>query len=384
MIYEMTLLWVLFFVFIQLCIAVSNHFIIPPLPETIQLQDPPFVSILVPARNEEKNIASCIQSLLEQEYENYEILVLDDGSEDKTGSILQGLAANNDTLRVLQGKPLQEGWYGKHWACHQLAEKARGQWILFTDADTVHKSTMLSSAIRAGEADKADLLTAFVQEEMISIGERLTVPFPVWSIFALLPVIIGYLFKLPAFSAVNGQFMLFRKSSYRSIGGHGAIRDHAVDDVALGRLIVKTQLKWRIYDATKHVSCRMYTSFEEALQGFSKNYFALFEYRILLSSFIWTWMAFVSLYPLFFILCNAVLINLNAFWTWIAVLIVLVQSGIWTLTARRFVLPLSTVLFHPVIVVLASYIGLVSMQKTIRGKAAWKGRSLKGNRVRWL
>ena len=119
----------------------------------------PFVSILVPARNEERNIAKCINSLLAQEYPSFEVLVLDDQSTDNTRNILQAIAIQNDKLTILDGTPIPSGYIGKSWACEQLAEQAKGQLFLFTDADTFHNQDCLKSIVTSLIGEKADLIT---------------------------------------------------------------------------------------------------------------------------------------------------------------------------------------------------------------------------------
>ncbi len=136
----------------------------------------PRVSILAPARNEEQNIGPCVESLLAQRYPNYEVIVLNDDSSDRTGEILAQFAVAGDRLRVVNGTPLPPGWLGKNWACHQLAQVADGELLLFVDADTRHSESMLEHAVAALEAEQADLLSAIPREEVVTWAERLVVP----------------------------------------------------------------------------------------------------------------------------------------------------------------------------------------------------------------
>ena len=182
---------ILYFVAVLLLIEISNVFIVSRFPKPEKNGYCPFVSILIPARNEEKNIKACVLSLLNQKYDHYEVIVLNDNSDDKTLDILTDIAKSYNTLTILNGTELPQGWYGKHWACHQLSKHAKGEWLLFTDADTVHKSGMLLSCMALVKKTKPDLLTAFVKQHMMTFGEKITIPFPVWSIFTLLPMFIG-------------------------------------------------------------------------------------------------------------------------------------------------------------------------------------------------
>ena len=375
--------WILTFACIQLLIALSNWWAIRRLQGTLDESDQPFVSILVPARNEEDNIFDCIDSLCRQNYSNYEVLVLDDQSDDATGILLAGLARTFPQLRVLSGSDLPDGWYGKHWACWQLAEQAKGTYILFTDADTRHEPSMLQATMATVEENDCDLLTAVVTQEMRTWGERLTVSFPVWSMMTLCPVWVGRRFGLPAFSVVNGQFMLFRRSTYMAVDGHRGVKNHAVDDMALGRQIIRKGFRWALYDGSALVRCRMYRSLGEALHGFTKNYFALFDYHVGVAVFIWMWMLFVSSYPLLLSGMYVFGRSLPALAGPTALVALLVQTLLWLLTIIRIRMPWSLLVLHPLIGTLASVIGLASIVLTIQGRTVWKGRQLDHVAVKW-
>jgi len=170
----------------------------------------PRVSVLVPLRNEARNTRPCIRSLLSQGYGDFEVLALDDESQDCTASELARLRAEESNLQVLQGKPLPDGWLGKHWACHQLAEAASGDLLLFVDADTRHAPTALRDAVSALEAEGADLLAVMPRQEVVSWAERLVVPVMTWSFLSFLPVALAQSVRWPSLSTTVGQFMLFR------------------------------------------------------------------------------------------------------------------------------------------------------------------------------
>ena len=241
----------------------------------------PLVSILVPARNEAANIRRCVRSLLAQDYRNFELLVLDDGSTDATATILQTLQKEDNTghLQILTGEPLPPGWLGKNWACHQLAQAAQGRFLLFTDADTVHVLRAVTSAIAALQQERADFLSVFPRQETKSLAERLVVPLVMLYVVGLLPTWLVKSNPDPRFSAANGQFMCFRREAYQKCGGHAGVRNLILEDVQLGRRVKADGLKQILPDGTDSVTCRMYSRQNEVWQGFSKNFYAFFDYN---------------------------------------------------------------------------------------------------------
>lgn len=194
-------------------------------------------------------------SLAAQDYPDFEILLLDDGSTDKTGNILTRLAQEDGRVKVLAGKLLPEGWLGKHWACQQLADAATGELLLFTDADTVHSPQALRLGVAAFMAEKADLRSGFLHQRLLSWGERLAVPSIFWCFFSFLPLALAHRVQAPVLSLTNGQRMLIRRSACEAIGGHAAVRANPVDNITLGRLIKARGFRWRIVDVGDFVSC---------------------------------------------------------------------------------------------------------------------------------
>jgi chlorobactene glucosyltransferase len=242
----------------------------------------PLVSILVPARNEADNIGRCVRSLLAQDYGNFELLILDDNSTDATATIVKTLAKADTSNRVqlLQGAKLAEGWLGKNWACHQLFQAAKGDFLLFTDADTDHGLRALTSAIAAMEQEQADLLSIFPRQQTESLTERLVVPLVIMFLVGLLPTWQIKKNPSPQYSAANGQFMCFRREAYIKCGGHAAVRGIVLEDVKLGQLVKAGGDKQILPDGSDSVSCRMYRQPREVWQGFSKNFYAFFGFNL--------------------------------------------------------------------------------------------------------
>jgi chlorobactene glucosyltransferase len=233
--------------------------------------DAPFVSVIVPARNEARCIERCVASLLAQRYPRFEVIAIDDRSQDGTGEILERLARTDARLRVLSGEPLPPGWVGKCWAVYQAARQAKGEWLLFVDADTAHRPQMLASVVGFAREHGADLLTLGPHQELGSFWER-----------AILPAIFGAIMTVGGSMAdvnnpqrrvakANGQFMLFRASSYWQMGGHEAVFDELVEDFAFARRVKGTGRRLIIADGSDLFSVRMYHSLREIWEGFGKN-----------------------------------------------------------------------------------------------------------------
>jgi chlorobactene glucosyltransferase len=336
----------------------------------------PFVSVLVPARNEALNIDACIRSLLAQDYPFFEVIVLDDSSTDGTRAILEEIRKENPQLRILNGQPLPSGWLGKHWACHQLDNTARGELLLFTDADTWHEPYALGDSVAALLEQEADLLTIFPHEQVITWGEKLTVPILGFAMFSFVPVFLARWRIFSRLSITIGQFMLFRRSAYDAIGGYEAIRSHPVDDVTLGRRIRSRGFKWLLVNGTHHVHCRMYRDFGSAVAGFTKNLFAFFDHHILLYLLAWLWIGFVFLEPVVVLVLSCLGISLAYFpvsLAWIAVL----ESLLLFVIANHYSrIPLYLVWFYPVSITLFVTLALRSLYFAWQGRHDWKDRSL--------
>jgi chlorobactene glucosyltransferase len=370
------------FILAQVVIAITNAILLKRMEKFTKVSLQPNVSVLIPARNEEKSIRECVDSLVNQNYQNLEIIILDDNSTDKTFEILQSIKSNR--LRIIQGKPIPDGWIGKSWACQQLSECANGDLLFFTDADTIFDKETLTHAVSAMQSSQADLISAIDKNQVKTIGEKFTVPFIVWSIFTILPLALAYIFKRSKrLCAANGKFMLFRKEAYRKIGGHAAIKDNAIEDVAIAKLIKAQGGRWRMLDASNLISARMYHSFTEAMQGFTKNFFALFGYKILIALFVWIWIGIITYVPLARTGLGLMNNNYDAEFLY-SVISVTATCFLWVLMSVKFKLPLYQFLLYPVTIGTSIFIGLRSMILTIANRTVWKGRRLKSAKIRWL
>jgi chlorobactene glucosyltransferase len=233
----------------------------------------PLVSVIVPARNEEANIVACVRSIVASTYPAFEVIVLDDRSEDGTGELAREVETGNARrVVVLEGAELPQEWLGKPWACRQAAAHAEGELLLFTDADTRHAPSLLGRAVAGLREERADLLTILGRQIMETFWEKIVQP----QIFFVM------LFRFPDFertarvghwrSAIaNGQYLLFQRSAYEAIGGHEAVRDEVVEDLALAQHVKRAGLALRIRAAETDLATRMYRSLGDLVAGWSKN-----------------------------------------------------------------------------------------------------------------
>ena len=232
------------------------------------------ISVCVPARNEQYNIRLCVESILRQDYPNFELIVLDDRSTDSTSEILaglEGLAADQKVaFRVLRGEQLPPGWAGKPHALHQASQAARGEWLCFIDADTFLSPEALSSVYARAVQTGADLFTIMTFQVMGSFWEKTVMP------LVMTALSVGFSPRRvndPATrdAIANGQFMLFRRQVYEAIGGHAGVKDQIVEDKAISELVKWAGHRLVVADGTRVVRTRMYTSLPAMWEGWTKN-----------------------------------------------------------------------------------------------------------------
>lgn len=343
--------------------------------------DAPRVSVLIPARNEERNIAACVGSLLAQDYPDFEVVVLDDGSQDDTARILGSLGADR-RLRVLAGLPLPPGWLGKNWACHQLGNAATGELLLFADADTRSHPSTLADAVAALYAERADFLSALPRQKMETWGERLVVPLLPWSLHSFFPIALLRRARWSALTTAIGQLMLFRRAAYDAIGGYEHVRASTIDDWDLVRALARAGLRWTVLDGASRVSTRMYGSFREAFDGFSKNLYARFGYNLPIFAFIWAWLLWVTWQPPVLLVLRAAGVEGIPSG---AVPYAAVATGLgfllWFISDLRFRVPLGHVVICPLTILVAFAIAVRSVAWHVLGRGTWKDRPLRPSRV---
>jgi glycosyltransferase involved in cell wall biosynthesis len=279
------------------------------------------ISVLIPARNEENNIARLLDGLLSLEYKNLEVVVCDDHSTDNTPVILEKYAKLHAAIGWFRGEELAPGWTGKNYACHQLAGKATGDTLLFVDADMELSGDIIASMAGFMKKHKLALVSIFPKQLLLSFGERATIPVMNWILLSLLPLPMVIFSPRSSFSAANGQFMMFRANKYHKLQPHSIVRSSAVEDINIMRLYKKERYRCATLLGDNRVRCRMYPGYREAISGFAKNVLHFFSGNLVWAFiyiflttfgllFIGLWSTPLLLVALFAALINRVLISL--------------------------------------------------------------------------
>jgi chlorobactene glucosyltransferase len=237
---------------------------VPPVEGTL-------VSIIIPARNEAGTIETVVRSVLASQYRPFELLVVDDCSTDETATTVERLAGADRRVRLVRGTPLPGGWYGKPWACEQGFRAARGELLLFTDADTRHAPELLGRAVAALRREQADLVTVAPRQLCLGFWERVIMP-QIWLLLGLRyhPGRVNRA-RRPRDVIANGQFILTTRAAYEWVGGHGAVRDEVAEDLALAQTYLRHGCRLHFAFAERLMETRMYQNLRELLEGWSKN-----------------------------------------------------------------------------------------------------------------
>jgi chlorobactene glucosyltransferase len=335
--------------------------------------DDPLVSIVVPARNEARQIEGCVRTLLAQQYPRFEVIVVDDRSQDDTARIVDRIARTDSRARLIQGEELPPGWVGKPWALTQGERAARADWLLFTDADTMHEPHALASAIAYAREHEIDALSLLTEQVMVGAAERLLLPGILWTIaFAIGP--LADVNDMRRENALfNGQYLLVRRNAYEAVGRHATVAGEIAEDLELARRFkADGRFKTTLAGSSGLVRTRMYRSFGEIWEGFVKNFALGARGRPWLAAFGITFFACISpLAPIAAILALAA-------HAWIGALILIASMAIAiacaTLGMRRVGFGYAAVFSLPVGIAVMLAIFATSLARHARGGVTWRGR----------
>jgi glycosyltransferase involved in cell wall biosynthesis len=352
----------LLFIVLRFTVTLFNFVSNPKLTRVSRHYDD-LVSVLIPARNEEDNIIFLLQSIYNQDYKNYEVIVYDDCSTDGTYQCAAAFAAAHPQFSVIKGEALPNGWLGKNYACNELAKRAKGKYLLFLDADDIVHSNLINSAVHRMYINKLGLLSLFPNQLMLTTGEKVTIPLLHYLLLNLLPLRLVLLTKIPSAATACGQFMLFDAAIYHQNQWHRLAKEKVVEDAEIMRLVKGAAYNGEVLLANGMISCRMYKSYHEALNGFSKNALAAFSYSVP-----------ALLIYILLLIGGPVLIL-----TTLNVNLIFFMSGLIMLT--RVMISLSSgqkvfynIILHPVQMINMALIAFLSIQRYLTKTNEWKGR----------
>lgn len=345
-----------------------NLALVPRLRDRHELpRSGPLVSVLIPARDEERTIERTLRALLAQTYENLEVIVLNDRSTDTTGEILARLSADDSRLTAVAGADLPAGWMGKPWALHQASTLARGELLLFVDADVIYAPAAVAAAVRRIEQRDVAMLSLLPDFEMKTLGEHAILPMLALTAFSMLPIWLSNRTRIATIAIGGGPGNLVRRAAYDAAGGHQALRDAVIDDIALARLVRRAGFATEAVRADELVRVRMYHGLRESVEGFTKNAYAAFGNRLGVAVFLLVAMIVFHLGPFVMAATGDRLA--------IATVAVIVATRLLLFSAFRY--PLwSALLMHPVMIVLWSWIVMRSIWFSgFRRQLRWRGRT---------
>jgi glycosyltransferase involved in cell wall biosynthesis len=338
------------------------------------------VSAIIPARNEEASIARAVESVAAQP-EIGEVIVVNDQSTDGTGEILRELSERIPKVKILETGELPGGWTGKNYAISLGAAAATGEWLLFTDADTYHYLGSTRRALADAVDHNAVLVSYSPEQEMETFWERALIPFVFWRLSKTFSFARVNDPGRPE-AAANGQFLLVLRSAYEEIGGHAAIANEILEDVALARRMKRSGQGIYFTAPMGIVRTRMYRSFGAMWQGWTKNLYGLMGGKI--SSLIFE---FALIFPWFELIVfgalGAYLARIHAlspWWVLLFALVALLERHLqYALELQRNLYPVSCVQYYVPGVCLYSAALLASWWKTAHGSVVWKGRAYPAN-----
>jgi glycosyltransferase involved in cell wall biosynthesis len=254
--------------------TIVNLALIPRLRRDERPAREPLVSIIIPARDEARVIERTVRAFLAQTYPHFELIVVNDRSADATGAILRSI--EDERLVVIDGEEPSAGWLGKPWALHQGSLRAHGEILLFVDADVIYAPDTLRAAMATFEQRRPTLLTLLPFFEMRGIGENASMPMLAITCFTFLPTWLSNRTRGVALAIGGGTGNLVLRDAYDAAGGHEALKDSVVDDVALARLIRRSGGLTAVVRGDDLIALRMYHGLREVIEGFTKNAFAVF------------------------------------------------------------------------------------------------------------
>lgn len=364
-------------------LSLSNRKVMEKLKKTTPLAVKPLVSIAIPARNEEHHIQACVSSLIGQSYENIEILILDDNSTDKTAEEARKLQNIDSRVRIIKGKSLKGGWRGKLYAMQQLYEESRGEYILFTDADTVHNATSVEYGLGIIINERASMVSGYPKQEGKHLWVQTLVSAMLFNTVLYMPLRLQQKVQWTPFAMAIGQYLLLKRTVLEDIGGFTSISDVICDDVMLARACTRTGHKYVFADMKQALSCKMFSSFKGGFEGLERSITGVINIKaymvplVLIAAIVLLACALAplaSVAMLIALLLQPGLSELPFILTFSGSLLLF---GSWTATGLYHGFPLKVAIQGPIAFVFVVAMYLHGYYRKVTGKGfMWKGRNI--------
>lgn len=334
----------------------------------------PKISVLIPARNEELNIQKCLLSLVNQQYDNYEIIVLDDNSTDSTARIVNKLCKQCGNIQLIHGKELDPSWFGKPFAMQQLLEHASGEYCIFVDADTEHQPNMIATSLSNILHADAHVMSGYTQYKMQNSGEKIVVPTLYIMMAMVFPFALIKRTKSPRYSFSVGMYMMYQTDALKKLNGFEQVKHEINEDIMITRLFKLNGFKTHFIDAKTIISTHMYNSFSEAYQGICKNIFPAADKNIIETLLIVILIAAIFLLPVILFLFSIVTLQIHL----VYIVPVTLMLFMWSLITINRGHPIRYSLIFPVTMAVLLCITISSTKRIAFGKGVlWKDRLVK-------
>jgi cellulose synthase/poly-beta-1,6-N-acetylglucosamine synthase-like glycosyltransferase len=375
-----SVIWVLFTLMVLIMLHQRYAALVNLIPRQDWSGDLPTIAVIIPARNEVENITKCLHSLAEQSYpvDKMQIVLVDDGSTDDTVAIAKTVEMNTILIRFIEAGTLPEGWLGKPHACWQGARSTEADWLCFLDADTQTHPDCLVTAMQTALTEQADLLSLHPAQEMRGFWERLLMPIPFMTLMILMDAKRINDPNYPTAMA-NGQFILIKQEVYQSVGGHEAIRDTILEDVALARQVKSSGYSIKLFGGDKLIQTRMYSEFWPLWEGIARGGSELFGVPVTSLAVVNAF--FASFFPIAYpIWRTLVALNSSTYSAVISAGLAVLGTLFWyTFMARglkQYKVPYTYLLLIPLSNLIVAVINIDGLARRLRKNRKWKGRVL--------
>lgn len=346
--------------------TIVNLLLIPRL-RSAEPDDGPLVSVIIPARNEERRIELTVRALLAQRYRNLELIVVNDRSTDATGEILRRNAASDSRIVVIDNEEPPPGWLGKPWALHQGSLRAKGELLLFVDADIFYAPDAVGAAVGEMRKHGVAMATLLPHFELAGFWENVAMPMLAITVFTFLPTWLGNRTMIWWLGIGGGTGNIIRRDDYFAIGGHEALKDAVIDDVGLAQKVRRSGRRTMAFLAHDLISLRMYHGGGEILDGFTKNIFTALgrSYTIALISIVAGFVFHILPY----------ILAVTGDWMSIATVAIITATRLILFASLRYRLDYA-VWAHPLMVAFWGIVTLRSLWVTgVRRQVHWRGRA---------